>query len=217
LALREGYGNEIFLLYSIDILILLNISRISHSLLILGNESNNDSCEQVIRKAKEYIKTNNKHHHIIQGISLSLSSLSMKEPLNPYNDPLITSNYNFEGLVERKCLLKNYKKPNISKWKKYWVAICEHLLFFHKQKSFLLTFHMRLNRQNNDISIKQSLSTKIDITLTETDRLYYRQNPSKCQSVTDCLIVLSQTKNRNEIQLSDLNKGKELYLFIRKK
>ncbi len=143
---------------------------------------------------------------------MSLSSLSMKEPLNPCNDPLITSNYNFEGLLERKCLLKNYKKPNISKWKKYWVAICEHLLFFHKQKSFLLTFHMRLNRQktsidNDNISIRQTLPSNIDITLTETDRLYYRQNPSKCQSVTDCLIVLSQTKNRNEIQLSDLNRG----------
>jgi len=137
----------------------------------------------------------------------------MKEPLNPYNDPLITSNYNFEGLVERKCLLKNYKKPNISKWKKYWVAICEHLLFFHKQKSFLLTFHMRLNRQkslinNDNILTKQSLSpSNNDITLTANDRQYYRQNPSKCQSITDCLIVLSQAKNRNEIQLSDLNRG----------
>ncbi len=139
----------------------------------------------------------------------------MKEPLNPHNDPLITSNYNFEGLVERKCLLKNYKKPNIVKWKKYWVAICEHFIFFHKQKSFLLTFHMRFNRQksivNNDtISISQSSSSSpnIDKTLTENDRLYYRPNPSKCQSITDCLIVLSQGKNRNEIQLSDLNRGK---------
>jgi hypothetical protein len=137
----------------------------------------------------------------------------MKEPLNPYNDPLITSNYNIEGLVERKCILKNYKKPNITKWKKYWVAICEHLIFFHKQKSFLITLHMRLNRQvslnNNDtITTTQSAPSNINITLTETDRLYYRQNPSKCQSITDWLIVLSQTKNRNEIKLSDLNRGK---------
>jgi hypothetical protein len=154
------------------------------------------------------MKTNNKHHHLIQGISLSLS---MKELFNSHNDPLITSNYNFEGLVERKCLLKNYKKPNISKWKKYWVAICEHWMFFHKEKSFLLTFHMRFNRQkdNETISIKQSSPSNINMTLTENDRLYYRQKPSKCQSVTDCLIVLSQTKTRNEIQLSDLNRGKK--------
>jgi len=140
----------------------------------------------------------------------------MKEPLNPYNDLLITSNYNFEGLVERKCLLKNYKKPNISKWKKYWIAICEHLLFFHKQKSFLLTFHMRLNRKKTAVIDNDNISSpsNIDITLSETDRLYYRQNPSKCQSITDCLIVLSQTKNRNEIQLSDLNRGN---LFFRNK
>jgi hypothetical protein len=147
---------------------------------------------------------------------LSLSSLSMKEPLNPYNDPLITSNYNFEGLVERKCILKNYKKPNISKWKKYWLAICEHLIFFHKQKSFLITLHMRLHRQtsvnnSDNISITQSAPSDINITLTETDRLYYRRDPSKCQSITDWLIVLSQTKNRNEIQLSDLNKGLCIY------
>jgi hypothetical protein len=144
----------------------------------------------------------------------------MKEPLNPYNNLLITSNYNFQGLVERKCLLKNYKKPNISKWKKYWVAICEHLVFFHKQKSFLLTFHLRSNRQksigdSDNISIRQSSPSNIDITLSETDRLYYRQNPSKCQSITDWLIVLSQTKNRNEIQLSDLNRGEKLDLFIK--
>jgi len=137
----------------------------------------------------------------------------MKEPLNPCNDPLITSNYNFEGLLERKCLLKNYKKPNISKWKKYWVAICGHLIFFHKQKSLFITFHMRLHRQtsiidNDNILQTQSAPSNVNITLTETDRFYYRQNPSKCQSITDCLIVLSQTKNRNEIQLSDLNRGK---------
>ncbi|CAF1078499.1 unnamed protein product [Adineta steineri] len=182
-----------------------------------SSSESNDSCEIVIRKTKEYIKTTTKHHHIIQGISLSLSSLSMKEPLNPHNDPLITSNYNFEGLLERKCLLKNYKKPNITKWKKYWVAICEHLLFFHKQKSFLITFHMRLHRQtslkdNDNILHAQSPLSNVNITLSETDRLYYRENPSKCQSITDCLIVLSQTKNRNEIQLSDLNRG-SMYKF----
>ena len=68
---------------------------------------------------------------------------------------------------------------------------------------------MRLHRaialiDNDQISHPQS---NVNITLTETDRLYYQQNPSKCQSITDCLIVLSQTKNRNEIQLSDLNRG----------
>ncbi|CAF1011180.1 unnamed protein product [Adineta ricciae] len=179
-----------------------------------SSSDSNDSYEEVLRKGKELIKTNTKHHHVIQGISLSLSSLSMKVPLNPRNDLLITTNYNFEGLVERKCLLKNYKKPNITKWKKYWLAICEHFLFFHKQKSFLLTFHMRLHRatsliDNDQISHPQS---NVNITLTETDRLYYQQNPSKCQSITDCLIVLSQTKNRNEIQLSDLNRG-SMYKF----
>ncbi|CAF3738187.1 unnamed protein product [Rotaria socialis] len=179
--------------------------------------SSNESCEEVILKAKEYIKTNNKNHHIIQGKSFSLSSLSMKVPLNPYNDSLIPANYNFEGLVERRCLLKNFKEPNISKWKKYWVAICEHLLFFHKQRSFLITLPMRLSRQtslkkNDNISIAQSKLSNMNITLTETDRLYYRQNPSKCQSITDWLIVLSQTKNRNEIQLSDLTRG-SMYKF----
>jgi len=144
----------------------------------------------------------------------------MKEPLNPHNDPLVTSNFNFEGSVQRKCLLKNYKKPTITKWKKYWVAICEHLLFFHKQKPFIMTLHMRLHRpnrqtslnhDNDDISTTQSapplLNASSTRTLIESERLFYRQNPTKCQSVSDWLIVLSQRKNRNEIQLSDLNRG----------
>lgn len=189
------------------------------SVFSLGNDST-DSCEEAIRKAKEYIKNSGKHHHIAQGMSVSLSSLSMKEPLNPHNDPLVTSNFNFEGSLLRKCLLKNYKKPTIAKWKKYWVAICEHLLFFHKQKSFFMTLHMRLHRssrqtalsnENDDISTTQSAPPLMNVsstrTLIESERLYYRQNPSKCQSVSDWLIVLSQTKNRNEIQLSDLNRG----------
>lgn len=134
----------------------------------------------------------------------------MKEPLNPRNDLLITSNYNFEGRVERKCLLKTYKKPNICKWKNYWLAICEHLLFFHKQKSLLITFHMRLHRSPSIGGTNESTvpsSSSVQMTLTDADRLFYQRNPSKCQSITDCLIVLSQTKNRNEIQLSDLNQG----------
>jgi len=196
----------------------------SSQFLYKGNDST-DSCEEAIRKAKEYIKNSGKHHHIAQGMSVSLSSLSMKEPLNPHNDPLVTSNFNFEGSLQRKCLLKNYKKPTIAKWKKYWVAICEHLLFFHKQKPFLMTLHMRLQRSNrqssvssdnDNVSTTQSAPPLINVssnrTLIESERLFYRQNPTKCQSVSDWLIVLSQTKNRNEIQLSDLNRG-SMYKF----
>ncbi|CAF4535352.1 unnamed protein product, partial [Rotaria magnacalcarata] len=74
-----------------------------------------------------------------------------------------------------------------------------------------------LVKKNDNISITQSKLLNMNITLTETDRLYYRQNPSKCQSITDWLIVLSQTKNRNEIQLSDLTRGETLHLFIKNK
>ncbi|CAF0757516.1 unnamed protein product [Rotaria sordida] len=195
------------------------------SLLLYKGTDSSDSCEEAIRKAKEYIKNSGKHHHIAQGMSVSLSSLSMKEPLNPHNDPLVTSNFNFEGSLQRKCLLKNYKKPTIAKWKKYWVAICEHLLFFHKQKPLIMTLHMRLQRTNRQISTNsdsdntsttQSAPPLINIssnrTLIESERLFYRQNPTKCQSVSDWLIVLSQRKNRNEIQLSDLNRG-SMYKF----
>jgi hypothetical protein len=196
----------------------------SNLLLFKGSDSG-DSCEEAIRKAKEYIKNSGKHHHIAQGMSVSLTSLSMKEPLNPHNDPLVTSNFNFEGSLQRKCLLKNFKKPTIAKWKKYWVAICEHLLFFHKQKPFIMTLHMRLHRShrpitnnsdNDNISTTQSapplIHTSSTRTLIESERLFYRQNPTKCQSISDWLIVLSQTKNRNEIQLSDLNRG-SMYKF----
>jgi hypothetical protein len=153
----------------------------------------------------------------------------MKEPLNPNNDPLVTSNFNFEGSLQRKCLLKNFKKPTIAKWKKYWVAICEHLLFFHKQKPFIMTLHMRLHRShrpitnnsdNDNISTTQSapplIHTSSTRTLIESERLFYRQNPTKCQSISDWLIVLSQTKNRNEIQLSDLNRGLRFEFFLQK-
>lgn len=96
-----------------------------------------------------------------------------------------------QGYVERKCLLKNYKKPSLSKWKRYWLIIGEHLIFFYKPKSLLLS----LSRTN-----------------TRDD---YQDNPWKCQSIRDCLIVLTQTKDRNEIQLSDLNHGKKkAFAFI---
>ena len=99
-----------------------------------------------------------------------------------------------QGFVERKCLLKNYKKPSLNPWKKYWLVIGEHLIFFYKPKSIFLMFSQRFDR------MKKSSN--------EHERLAFEANPWKCQSVNDCLIVLTQTKDRNEIQLSDLNRGK---------
>ena len=66
------------------------------------------------------------------------------------------------------------------------------------------------NSDNENLSSTQSappISSLSSSTLTDSDRLFYRKHPSKCQSVSDWLIVLSQAKNRNEIQLSDLNRG----------
>ena len=61
------------------------------------------------------------------------------------------------------------------------------------------------------------INTSSTRTLIESERLFYRQNPTKCQSVSDWLIVLSQTKNRNEIQLSDLNRGRIIFFSRQKK
>jgi hypothetical protein len=91
-----------------------------------------------------------------------------------------------------------------------------------------MTLHMRLyrtqrqtstNSDNDNISTTQSAPPLMNTssssrTLIESERLFYRQNPTKCQSVSDWLIVLSQTKNRNEIQLSDLNRGLILFFFF---
>ncbi len=75
------------------------------------------------------------------------------------------------------------------------------------------------NSDNDNISTTQSAPPLMNTssssrTLIESERLFYRQNPTKCQSVSDWLIVLSQTKNRNEIQLSDLNRGLILFFFF---
>lgn len=96
----------------------------------------------------------------------------------------------FEGAVERKCLLKNYKTPRISKWKHYWVTICDHLLLFHEEKSLLFPTRTGLSRRSS-----------------------YRDSPAKCQSITDWLVVLSERQPRNEIQLSDLNRGQSPFFF----
>ncbi|CAF0791580.1 unnamed protein product [Didymodactylos carnosus] len=175
-----------------------------------SSSDSNDSCEQAIKKAKAAIKLSKQHHHHTTALSISLSSLSMKEPLNPLNDILIQNNFNFEGCLQRKCLLKNYKKPTLTTWHKYWVAICEHLLFFYKPKRFTLHTRIknhRLNKNSNNNEI-ETMTTN----LTDSDRKLFRQNPHKCQSISDWLIVLIQAKNRNEIQLSDLNKG-TMYKF----
>lgn len=115
----------------------------------------------------------------------------MKESSQKSFDSSIVSTCYIQGFVERKCLLKNYKKPSLSKWKRYWTVIGEHLIVFYKPKSIFMMFSQR----------KKSSSI-------EHERLSYEENPCKCQSVNDCLIVLTQTKDRNEIQLSDLNQGK---------
>ncbi|CAF3986536.1 unnamed protein product [Rotaria sp. Silwood1] len=56
-----------------------------------------------------------------------------------------------------------------------------------------------INSDSDNISKTQSAPPFINIssnrTLIESERLFYRQNPTKCQSVSDWLIVLSQTKN----------------------
>ncbi|CAF1487198.1 unnamed protein product, partial [Didymodactylos carnosus] len=169
----------------------------------------NDSCEQTIKKAKTALKLSKQHHHHTNALSISLSSLSMKEPLNPLNDIIIRTNFNFEGCLQRKCLLKNYKKPTIATWHKYWVAVCEHLLFLYKPKRF--TLHTRIQTNlliRNSNNNKNNNDEELITSLTDNDRKLFRQNPYKCQSISDWLIVLSQAKNKNEIQLSDLNKGK---------
>ena len=109
----------------------------------------------------------------------------------PSDTRVLSGGERFEGVLERKCLLKNYKTPRISKWKVYWVAICDHLLLFHEEKSLLFPFRASLTRRSS-----------------------YREEPGKCQSITDWLIVLSERQPRNEIQLSDLNRGEHLSLSL---
>lgn len=101
-----------------------------------------------------------------------------------------SSKSQFEGSIERRCLLKNYKKPRMSQWKHYWLTICDHLLYFYKEKSFIVTLRTSLNLDS------------------ESNRSSYHEQPSKCHSISDWLIVLTEGKVSNEIQLSDLNRGK---------
>lgn len=92
--------------------------------------------------------------------------------------------------IERRCLLKNFKKPNLSHWKKYSITIIQHYIFFYKEKSILSTIAKHFSCENEYVSS-------------------YNDNPDKCQSISDWLIVRNQTKTQNEIQLSDLNRGRE--------
>ena len=105
----------------------------------------------------------------------------------PSDNRVLIGSERFEGALERKCLLKNYKTPRIAKWKHYWVTICDHLLLFHEEKSLLFPTRTGLSHRSS-----------------------YRDSPAKCQSITDWLIVLSERQPRNEIQLSDLNRGASL-------
>lgn len=65
----------------------------------------------------------------------------LRASLHALSDDYFKAQYACEGCVKRKTLLKNGKKPAVSSWVKYWIALWDTNLLFFPAK--LLRAHKR--------------------------------------------------------------------------
>jgi len=96
-----------------------------------------------------------------------------------------TARYEFEGSLKRKTLLKSGKKPMMSSWTRYWVAICKSSLFFFPVK-----------------------------TLRGTQRQAFKTDPCKMMPLSGCMVVVCDDPEQPDaFQITDHVKGK-VYKFL---
>lgn len=93
--------------------------------------------------------TSNNHHNSLHLPTLQSDTISTGSSddimafdesessiINNLDSPLDNAHASFQGCVRRKTVLKEFRKPTVGSWQRYWLQIWANSLVYFPPKSF---------------------------------------------------------------------------------
>ncbi|NWW78374.1 RGPS1 factor, partial [Climacteris rufus] len=153
-----------------------------HSYLFLGSSDGSELSEETSWPAFE---RNRLYHSLGPGTRVARNGHRghMKASSSLESEDLAVHLYpgavTIQGVLRRKTLLKEGKKPTVASWTKYWVALCGTQLFYYAAKS-----------------------------LKATERKHFKSTPSKSVSVVGWMVMMADDPEHPDLfLLTDSEKG----------